>query len=216
LCGLVIGTVLLEGPGRPALAQQASPVTRADSAGYLGWLAVHTRDSEPYDNDWHDSLFGAVSAGWYWTDHLKTELDFGAGTEAADFRAVPVVIDGSRTYAFSERTFSRRVLGVSQQYQFFRNAWFHPHVAAGVNVTWERSTERIEPITIYDDVSRGGRVVRPGRSEGAQTDVTVVPFVATGFKAYLGQRGFFRSDLRVAIGDRVEDVLLRLGFGVDF
>jgi hypothetical protein len=46
--------------------------------------------------------------------------------------------------------------------------------------------------------------------------VRIVPFAATGFKAYLAQRAFFRSDLRFAFRDGLEDVLLRFGFGVDF
>ena len=217
LCGLVVGAVLLEGPSQPALAQQAPPVTRADLAGYLGWLTVHTGDTEPYDSDdWHNSLFGAIGGGWYWTDHLKTELDFGAGTKATDFRARPLPVDGFPAYEFAERTFSRRALGVSQQYQFYRNAWFHPHVAAGANIVWERTSTYIQPVIVYDDPMRGGHVLRPERREGPRTEVRIVPFAATGFKAYLAQRAFFRSDLRFAFRDGLEDVLLRFGFGVDF
>lgn len=215
-CGLA-GAVLLFGTLTPARAQSGSPVSRADLSGYLSWLSVHTGDDEPYGgDDWHSSLFGAVGGGWYWTDYLKTELDFGAGTKATDFRARPLPIDGFPAYEFAELTFSRRVLGVSQQYQFFRNVWFHPHVAAGANIVWERTSTYIQPIIVYDDPMRGGRVVLPERREGPRTEVRVVPFAATGFKAYFGQRAFFRSDLRLAIGDGVEDVLVRFGFGVDF
>lgn len=214
---LAIGAVLLGGASSTVLAQPPPPVMRADLAGSLGWLSMNKEIPGPYQgDDRQDSLFGAVSAGWYWTDHLKTEVDFGAGSRASAFRGRPVVIDGSPTYEFVESTFSRRALGVSQQYQFFRNAWFHPHVAAGVDITWERTTDHTQPIVVYDDRSRSGRVVQPERTDGPRTDTTVRPFFATGFKAYMTQRGFFRSDLRLAIRDGVDDVLLRFGFGIDF
>ena len=48
------------------------------------------------------------------------------------------------------------------------------------------------------------------------TSTEVRPFVATGFKAYMTQRAFFRSDVRVGVRDGVDEVLLRFGFGVDF
>ena len=164
---------------------------------------------------WH--LTGVVGAagGWYWTDHNKTEIEFGAGTEATAYRGRRVVIDGHLTNEFVESQYSQRLLSLSQQYQFFRNAWFHPYVGAGATVTFERAIDRTDPIIVYTDAWRTGRVLRPEQLDGPHTDVTVTPFVTTGFKAYLTPRGFFRTDLRVAMRGGVEDVLLRFGFGVD-
>jgi hypothetical protein len=75
-----------------------------------------------------------------------------AGTEARAFRPEQVVIAGRTTYYTVESRFSRRTLGISQQYQFFHNVWFHPHVAAGLNFTWERQTDEPGPIYFYDNV----------------------------------------------------------------
>jgi hypothetical protein len=58
--------------------------------------------------------------------------------------------------------------------------------------------------------------VEPERREGPATRQRATAFAAAGFKAYVARRGFFRSDLRVAFTDRVEDVTVRFGFGVDF
>ena len=52
--------------------------------------------------------------------------------------------------------------------------------------------------------------------DGPRTDIFVSLFVSAGFTAYLTQRGFFRSDLKVTLRDGVDEVLLRFGFGVDF
>jgi hypothetical protein len=209
---LLAATVLA---GLPAeSAGQAAPPPRADAAGYLGWLSVGTGPRRPYGGDaWHNSWFGGASAGWYWTDHLKTEVDLGAGTKARSYTVGRVLIDGAEAFQATESSFARRTIGVSQQYQYFRNAWFHPHLAAGANLTWERRTERYEPLVVWGP---GGRLVRDEYTVGPRTTFTVRPFAAAGFKAYVSRRAFFRSDLRVSFGDGVEGTLLRAGFGVDF
>jgi hypothetical protein len=203
-------------PPAAAFGQTRSPLARGDATGIVAVLGVENDVVEPYrGDDWHGALFGGVAGGWYWTDHLKTELDFGAGTESSVYRARPITIGGQSTYVSTESTVSQRTLGISQQYQFFRNVWFHPHLAAGVNVSWEHITDEISPVVIYSPTSPP-RVVQPGRSEGPRTETRVRPFVATGFKAYFNQRGFFRTDIRFAFKDGLDEVLVRAGFGIDF
>jgi hypothetical protein len=208
--------VLALGCAQTASARQA-PVSRADLSGTVGWLAVNKEPPGEFDysDDWQDSLFAAATAGWYWSDHLKTELEFGAGTEAAAFRSRQIVVGGRPISEFVESQYTRRTLALGQHYQFFRNAWFHPYVGAGLNVTAEQITDRTRPVIVYDD-PRGPRVIRPEQVVGPRTDVFVSPFAAAGFKAYLTQRGFFRSDLKLTLRDGVDEVLVRFGFGVDF
>jgi hypothetical protein len=151
-----------------AAAQTAPALVHGDVAGMVGWLRARTTDASPGDYaDWHSSLFGAASAGWYWTENLKTETDVGAGTRATAYRYRQITIDGRQSYLASETTFARRTLGISQQYQFFRNAWFHPHVAAGANLTWERLTEHFQAVGALDSASR--RVLLPERTEDPRT-----------------------------------------------
>ena len=213
----VLAAAVILSVGDTASAQARAPLTRGDVNATLGWLAADAAAAGPYDRDqWKSSLFGAVGAGWHWTDHLKTEVDFGGGTSARAYLSSPVSISGLPTYRTIERTSSRRILGVSQQYQFFRNAWFHPHLAAGTNLTWERRTDRAQPVFAYDPVTRTSRQVDAGPVEGPRTEFTVRPFVATGFKAYMTRRAFFRSDLRVGFRNGIDEALLRFGFGADF
>ena len=200
-----------------AAAQTRAPVTRGDVTASLGWLAVDAGASGPYDGDeWNSSLFGSVGAGWHWTDHLKTEVDFGGARKTRAYLSSPVSISGVPIYRSIERTSSRRILGVSQQYQFFRNEWFHPHLAAGATLTWEKRTDRVHPVFSYDPVTRSSRQVDAGRLEGPHRELTARPFVAAGFKAYMTRRAFFRSDLRVGFRNGIDETLLRFGFGADF
>lgn len=208
-------TVALVTAATEASAQTGSRLVRGDLSGTAGWLSAGTVIHSPHDSkDWHSSLFGTVSAGWYWTDNLKTEIDVGAGTQATAYHFEYIVIDGRQTYRNSDSTFARRILGISQQYQFFRNAWFHPHVAAGANLTWERVTERFHTALVGDLGDPRG-LPAPG-IEGPNTKFTVRPFVATGFKAYMSPRSFFRTDLRVRFHGGPDETQLRFGFGIDF
>src|SRR5690349_13605570 len=89
----------------PAAAQspEGSPVTgRADFHGVLGWQNLR-RDREggefigPDQNWAHAILYGGAGAGWYWTDHLKTQIDIGANTPARHYRYRSRNIDGFQT-----------------------------------------------------------------------------------------------------------------------
>jgi hypothetical protein len=198
-------------------AQPAPAVIRGDAAATIGWLAANSHaPGQFYRDNWIHSLYGAGSSGWHWTDNLKTEIDFGAGTEARAFRPEQIVIDGRATYYTVESRFSRRTLGISQQYQFFHNVWFHPHVAAGVNFTWERQTDEPGPIYFYDSVTTQSRIIPPVRRDSAETSLRVNPFVAVGYKAYVTDRTFFRNDFRVAFRGGPDETVLRIGFGFDF
>ena len=197
-------------------AQTSARVVRGDVSGLIGWLGVEEDSVEGYiGDDWHTSLFGTIGAGWHWTDHLKTEVDFGAGTQSTFYRARQVSFPGFTGYRSTQSSASQKTLGISQQYQFFRNAWFHPHVALGAQVTWAEITDRLDPLVIYSPQAPP-RTVEQGRTEEPRTDVTVRPFVSGGFKAYFTQRGFFRTDLRFAFRDGIDEVQLRIGFGADF
>lgn len=199
------------------ITAQTQPASRGDVSATAGWLAVEGDVAGPLGSRrWESSLFGAVGAGWHWTDHLKTEVDFGAGTTAETYAVVSVTIDGLTGQRAVEPTSSRRVLGISQQYQFFRNAWFHPHVAAGASLAWDKVTDHFEPVFVFDPVTRTSRLAEPARTVGPRTEFSARPFVAAGFKAYITRRAFFRTDLRVGFKSGLNESMLRFGFGTDF
>lgn len=204
----------------PAAAQQIpaprSPLVRADAHGVLGWFNAEANVPESY-NDWYNrSLYGGAGFGWYWTDHLKTEIEVGATTTAEIYSNEPIVIGGQTSYLGFEQRLRTRKVTAAQQYQFFRNAWFHPHLAAGVDLSWETSERRDDPVFVYNPVTRQGRIGREAQQHPPRTSLEARPFAAAGFKAYMTKRSFFRSDIKFGIRGGVDEVLLRFGFGVDF
>ena len=200
-------------------AQSLLPPDRAvrgDAVGTLGWMNVRSNAGESFDNWANRILDASAGVGFYWTQHLKTEIDVGATTRTEHYFAEPLVVNGINTYRAGSVDFSQRHLAISQQYQFFENAWFHPHLAAGVDVTRENSEEERQPVFLFDPVTRVSRQIEPAGRFGPETRTRVRPFVAAGFKGYLSRRAFFRSDMRVLVRNGADEVLLRFGFGVDF
>jgi Outer membrane protein beta-barrel domain len=207
--------------GAPTAAQSSDAhvgVSRADFSGTLGWFNVHKPHPEDRYDSWANKILDAgAGVSWYWTDHLRTQVDFGATTKDERYDYQPLFIDGRPTYTVSETTFSSRHLAIAQHYQFFRNQWVHPRVGAGVDVTWERSTVETQPVLFSDPVSRQTIQLRPAHTEGPETNTIARPFFEVGYKAYMTRRAFFTNDLRLGIRHGgIDNVILRFGFGADF
>lgn len=198
-----------------AQTARPEPVQRADLHGDIGWAHVRLDDPSTGERWDHAVAHLAAGFGWYWTDHLKTEVEVVAGS-AADFYRFERN-DAGTTIAYRTSTLCQQDwgVGVAQVFQFFRNAWFHPHVGVGLDLRSESQEERIDPVVRFD---AAGRVIEiePARVEGPHSSFEARPYALAGFKAYLSQRAFFRSDFRAGLGAPDIDVVVRAGFGVDF
>jgi hypothetical protein len=180
----------------------AAPLVRADAHLVAGWQNLRKPQAGAPYNDWLNGiLYGGGGAGWYWTDNLKTQIDVGAGTRQSQYGVEPVTIDGRQTFQPFRVGIRESNVAISQQFQFFRNQWFHPHAGAGLELA--RETSRVE----YQLPERSGP--ETGRWLAR-------PFADLGFKAYMTRRAFFLGDVRLMFRGGVDEVLFRTGFGVDF
>jgi hypothetical protein len=201
-----------------AVAQEpsSSPLVRGDAHFVVGWQNLH-REREPgqrYGDDWMNGIFfSGAGAGWYWTDHLKTQVDFGAGTEGRQYRFEFVLVNGQSTTSTSRVLVRQQSLAVAQHYQFFRNQWVHPHLGAGVDIALETINEEYDPVIFGSGVLRQ---ITPARTEGPDRRTIARPFAEAGFKAYMTRRSFFTGDTRLMFKSGLDEVLFRFGFGVDF
>src|SRR5262245_31832068 len=191
--------------------------TRADLHFVIGWQNLHKDAPLDSFDDWLNDLFyGGAGVGWYWTDKLKAQVDFGAGTHGRQFRYEPIGSGVTQTYQTSRVDVRQSSIAIGQQYQFFHNQWFHPHVGAGVDIARETTIERYDPVFGFDPVTRTTRQLSGPRTEGPDHDVVARPFVETGFKAYMTRRSFFTGDMRLMAHHGIDEVLFRMGFGIDF
>ena len=200
-------------------AQTLAPVhpPRADIEGAVGWHNLHEPTSVS-GNDWLNAIVaGNVGVSVYWTEHLRTHLDFTISTEGRQYRGEVLVVNGRQTFSSSRLLIGPRSLAVGQQYQFFHNAWFHPHAGGGALFLFDRRTEEFNDVIDYDPATSVAKVLRPARTDGPTTRTGVRPFADVGFKAYLSRRAYFVQDTRLVVSSRTFDqVLFTFGFGVDF
>jgi hypothetical protein len=214
---LVLVALTWLGGTAPSFAQPAPapPLVRFDVQGSLGWTHVASPDFLPYENWDHGIAQGAAGLGWYWTDHLKTEVEFQANSRA-EFFGYEETLAGRSAYRYSQYDLRSTGVSVGQVYQFRRNAWVHPFVAGGVDLRWETIDQEIQPVVIWDSGANGPREVEPGRTVPSRTTFKAQPFALIGMKAYFSKRAFFRSDFRVGVNDGAEEIVVRMGVGVDF
>jgi hypothetical protein len=201
---------------------QTAPVARADFTASTGWFRSNQRDlgERPgFYEGWPHTAFGALAGGFYWTDHVKSEVEVARTGEAEMYGFELLGLPGAPGLGASVvRRFTTTKVSAAQLYQFGRNARFHPFVGAGIDVDREREA--------YQRQAQTQLVHGPG----GRVEVTVpVPALFTttvsshvrgfgtgGFKAYFSERGFFRTDLKIQVGERIEQVMWRVGLGVDF
>src|SRR4051794_29733423 len=170
------------------LAQTPAPLpqpTRADVHFVVGWQNLKKQQPQNSYNDWLNGiLYGGAGAGWDWTDNLKTQIDFGAGTRAEQYRTrqFPVGSGGAQAYESSRLSVRQQSVAIGQQYQFFHNQWFHPHVGAGLDIARETTREEFLPVVVYDNPV--SRTISPAHSEGPDHRIVTRGFGEVGFKAY--------------------------------
>ena len=143
-------------------------------------------------------------------------MDFGGGTSGHQYRYEPRFANGADLTQFSRLEVRETSLAIGQQYQFFRNQWFHPRLGVGVDLARETTTEQYQPVFVFDNAARTSREITPARIEAPEHRFIARPFVETGLKAYMTRRTFFTADTRLMFRSGIDEVLFRLGFGVDF
>ena len=199
-----------------ASAAGAQSLPRADASGSAGWFHARQPEISSYDEWYSQSAFLGGSAGWYWTPHLKTEVEVGATSSGDLYAYRELVVDGVRLLVNGRYQFSTRRVAVGQIYQFRDNAWMHPFVGAGLDYTSDRSSLRDDYVVAYDPRTGTPRVIDPSALAPTGTRHRLGAFAVAGAKAYFTERVFFRTDARLTFRSGVDEVVLRIGFGMDF
>lgn len=199
-----------------AQATAATPLVRFDVQGTLGWAHIERGDLTSQDKWDHGVAHGAFGLGWYWTDHVKTEVEIQAEDTAQFYAFEQVQALPGYYYQSSFYRIQSAGLSLGQSYQFLRNAWVHPYAGGGVDLRWESTTRDVQPSQLWDAATMQFRQIQPGRTDGPATEAVVRAFALAGIKAYFAPRGFLRADIRVSVRDGIDAVVTRVGVGIDF
>jgi hypothetical protein len=182
-----------------------------DAFGHVAWLTVDKRDIAPDWNSWYDVATFGGSVGRFVGRHVKLEFDAATSSHAEIYTEEMVSAPPTPFFVSRQNRFRMTTLSAGASYQFFDNRWFHPVIGGGIESG--RETRRIETMPYPFRPP----VVVPALAEGTSTTWRTRPFVTTGFKAYVAERAFIRSDVRTTFdGDGVGQVSWRTGVGFDF
>jgi opacity protein-like surface antigen len=218
--GLLLAAMLV---ASPAAAQQAPVVSlvpddpaRWDAAGSIGWRGGNKSDIAPEWDEWFDAATFGASISYHLTTPLKVELDVSTTTDGTVFAQEPFVVPGQPfpLFRFGEHRFRSTSVSAGALYQFGENRWLHPFLGGGLEVVRERARLELEeqrpcagvpcvpvPVPAEESVSHRG-----------------LPFATAGFKWYMTERAFVRSDVRSTFssGRGIDAVTWRIGIGADF
>ena len=128
-------------------------------------VTINKSDVRSY-NDWHSQFGVSGGAGWYWTNHHKTQVEFAATTAASVYTSEPFVVGPGRAdvRVTTVRSYESQRVSLAQLYKFRRNEWVHPFLGAGLDIVREQSLGGAVPILWY---SPNRAAVAPGTGLGA-------------------------------------------------
>ena len=184
-----------------------------DASGHLSWLTVDKTGIAPEWDRWYDVASFGGSLGRFVGPHLKVEVDAATSASANVYvqRQVSIPTQPYPIFVSQPHRFRMTTVSGGAAYQFFDNRWFHPFVGAGIEAA--RETRTVEPV-FFPTVPPGTVVLDP---PGTTSTWRALPFADVGFKLFVSERAFLRSDVRTTF-DRngVSHVSWRNGLGFDF
>jgi len=202
-----------------AIAQTPSPAAPQmpawDADFSLGMISNSGRDEG--DDQEHSSVHAEarVDFGHYWTQHLKTEvgLAFLNRWEDYSYETVPIPSGRGGNYVFTNNSLRMVAVTPTFTYQFFENQFAHPYVSAAARV----SLFDIHSSRYAQTVTQNGVTSTVPALDRTSSKVIVRPVVAAGFKSYLSEHAFVRTEGSTMFGsDGSPHIALRVGVGFDF
>lgn len=196
------------------LAEQPKP-PRADASATVGWLHSNVSDISDRFDGW-DNRRAVLNgqAGFYWTEHWKTEVAAERSNAQERWNNSSVQLPGGvMAFRASEHLIQDTRVSVGQFYQFGHNAWTHALLGAGLSVTRRHTVTNIQPLIRYDRPTPV--TVDPGYTS-ASNSTRVNLFATAAMKGYVAPRVFVRADLQADFNLDLQAVVMRIGVGVDF
>jgi hypothetical protein len=202
---------------RPIVSVLPPAPSRVDITAQVGWLGSNKSGIGADWDDWYSAAAGSVTVGYYLTPHLKAELSTSFASEGRIFgqELTPIPGEPYPFYRVREHYFSSSALGGGTSYQFLENQWFHPFAGAGIELV--RETHRtVVPSQTVPSRKPGSPTVLPASGATRERAYAARPFLSAGFKLYMSERAFVRSDLRSTFASRgAAHLVWSAGIGVD-
>lgn len=204
----------------PGVAAAQDPPPNWDVNASAGLFQGRPSDDTRGWDDWYSEGRYAASVGYFWTTHLKTEIEFAVTGEGRRYTQELFTLPGvSVPFPISTELFHRlRQTSARAVWQFGNNAWVHPYLNAGI-VFDEVRTRRWSPEQFYyppGDPRVVPRVPIRNPIEGTTTDRRVGFTVGGGSKFYFSPNAYVNAALQVSRAKPSTTVTALAGIGIEF
>jgi hypothetical protein len=206
--------------GSPRGSSSKPAIDRWDAAGTAAFFNARPGDAEgSYQDEWYFQDRYGIAIGRYWTEHLKSEVEYSISGEGSIYTQSFTTLPGSQgVYPYSIQRFHRlEQAALRAVWQFGHNSWVHPYVSGGI----VGDRERQRSFTPAQYQYSGGRVT-PGvivvpPSNSTRSTVYRLGFTAgAGTKIYMSARSFFTTGVTVTWSAPAATVGGLVGLGIDF
>jgi opacity protein-like surface antigen len=212
--------VLLVAAGRAEARQaESSPAPKKWDVS-VTVAAAHMSPGESDTRYWDDWYFAgryAAAIGRYWTEHLKTEVEYArSGEDSIYFQDSGRVAETGLTYPITLESFHRlEQLSARMTWQFGRNTWIHPYVSGGIVGDRERQRRHIAEQYGYP-VGRERLLLTREFNSGPTREYRLGFSADAGAKFYVSRNAFIKSGVNFTFSGRARTFNLLAGFGMDF
>lgn len=202
----------------PIISLAPSDPPRWDLAGHVAWFGSPRSRVGSQGSRRYEVAAGGVTVGRYWTPHLKTEIQGTVARQGRIYSAEQVAVPGQSfpSYVPSEHVFQATTVHAGVAYQWFENQWFHPFAGGGLDVVRERRrTDLLQRFISSREFPTPQAI--PGSRGTEQVNYAARPFVDAGFKLFVSDHAFIRSELTMSISGRgLAQTAWSSGVGIEF
>jgi opacity protein-like surface antigen len=203
-----------------AMSQTTDPAKWDVNASAGLFQGRPTDDTRGWD-DWYSEGRYAASLGYYWTNHLKTELEFSTTGEGRRFTQHFVAVPGvAVNYPIGvEEFYKLRQTSARVVWQFNDNVWVHPYVNAGMVYEAEHRRQW-SPSEFYYPPGDPRTVTRVPINHDLNgdrgTDHRVGFTAGGGAKFYFSPKAYINAGMQITRAKPSTTFSVLTGIGVEF
>ena len=199
---------------------QTRDLKKWEVSGSASLLQAHpgSTDEGRYQDDWYTEGRYAFAIGRYWTEHLKSEVEYARSGEGSLYHQETRSFPGPADYPFYFESYHRlEQVSARMVWQFGTNNWVHPYVSGGLVGDRERQRVHIPQQYQYPSGRAGDRVLLVDEQNPAPTSEYRVGFTAaTGAKIYMTRNTFFNTGVIATYSKPAATISFLAGLGIDF
>ena len=204
----------------PSLAQaQASEATgpRWDFNVSVGGFSANPDRREATYDDWYSAGRIATSIGYYWSENLKTEIEYANNGDGSIFLNEFIRLPNGQVYPFAVEEYHHlQQASIRVVWQFFDNRWVHPYVNAGAVVDIDRRRYDLDNYYPVDPRVVPPQLVRERYPAGSVAEYGGGVSYGGGVKFFVSQTAYLNTGMQFTYGGRFKTAAFLAGFGFEF